>query len=139
MRKDNRLRNVLRWTSVILAITIVGLLIVAWFKPDIYSKRMASISADEIARAMRTDEYFADYGTKWVLVGGVIDSISYKTNEQVLTLKTSGTSKVRCRVHNVNLIFKKNTSIELEAIRARRERQNVIFDECRPLGPSPDL
>jgi hypothetical protein len=130
--------NVLTWTSVILAITVVGLLIATWYKPDIYP-RMQALSADEIASAMRDDEYFAKYGADWVLVTGVIDYIVYDSNEQVLTFKTSGASKVRCRVHNVNLRFRKNVLIQLQATGAHRDGQNVIFDDCRPLGPSPDL
>lgn len=139
MGRNKRLRKVLTWTSVAVVFTVAGFLTAAWFKPELYSKRMPALSADEIASAMRNDEYFAEHRKEWVLVGGVFDSITYKTNEQVLTFKTSGTSKVRCRIRNVNLRFRKNVPIQLQATGAHRDAQDIIFDDCRPLGPDPDL
>lgn len=127
-----KLLIVFRWTIVILGIMVAGIIVASWYKPDIFP-RMQVLSVDEVASAMRNGEYFAKYGTDWVLVSGVIDYIDYSSNEQVLTFKTSGVSHVRCRVHDVNLRFRKDVLVQLRASGAHRDGQNVIFDDCRPL------
>lgn len=125
---------------IILAIAVLGALVWLFVWPIRFiDTRMPAMSAEAIARLMKNDEYFATYRTKWILVSGEYDSISYKTDEQDLTFKASGTSKVLCRIHNVNLIFRKNMPIQLQATDAHRDGKNIIFDDCRPLGSSPVL
>ena len=126
------------WGIIIAIVVLAALgLLFVWPKSYVYEVKlvthMPAISADDIARAMRNDRYFADYGTKWVLVSGLIDNIDYSSNEQILTFKTSGVPHVRCRVQDVNLRFRKDVLVQLQAIGAHRDGKNVIFDDCRPL------
>jgi hypothetical protein len=127
------------WGVIIAIVVLAALcLLFVWPKSFVYKvilidTRMPTISADEIARAMRNGTYFAEYGRKWVVVSGLIDNIDYNSTEQVLTFKTSGDSKVRCRVQDVNLRFRKDVIVQLQAIGAHRDRTIVIFDVCRPL------
>jgi hypothetical protein len=54
------------------------------------------VTADQVARAMQEDHFFADYGQTTLFVQGIVLSVNQQNNDLVVELDTSIPTKLLC-------------------------------------------
>ncbi len=92
------------------------------------------LTADEVARAMQEDRFFADYGNNTLLIEGKALSVNRQENDLIVTLDTSVEIKVLCDIGNHSSSVQVGDTVTIKSDLPRRDasRQTsaVLFKNC---------
>ncbi|MGB8646207.1 MAG: hypothetical protein WCF84_13295 [Anaerolineae bacterium] len=95
---------------------------------------VVQVTADQIARAMEEDRFFAEYGQTTLRIQGTVFSVKRQDADLVVGLDTTVTTKVMCDLGNYFGIVRVGATITIQSAYpqqdASRQASAVMFRNC---------
>ena len=95
----------------------------------------AHVTADQVARAMQQDAFFANYGQSSLLIQGTVVSIDRRGNDLIVVLDSTVPTKVACDLGNRSSAVRVGETITVLSANpggdASRDAGMVLLRNCR--------
>lgn len=86
---------------------------------------VARVTADQVARAMQQDRFFAAYGRSTLLIQGTVSAVDQRGRDLVVELGTSGPARVQCDLGARVSTVRVGDAITVESVNPQRDVSRV--------------
>jgi hypothetical protein len=118
--------------TIVTAIGVACITYVLGSTRGVESMTVKFVSPQQVALAMKNDEFYTDYRENTLVIKGVITSIYKTETSQIVTFKTSGSFGATCDMWNAGKLYDigQTLTVITEGGAAVRQPHDVLLSSC---------